>query len=315
MQALLPQRSMPVTVRPAHPPHWQAAIRFTLPRLTMSTAVFTVLHRLMAAASAVNTEGGRQESVAAAHTSNLNNYINNRSTEQIAIVNAARNEHANRGGTETRGGDSYIEALTPDQVSRPESSGSSESMNINWSSHFVGQIMTNAGIDTALWSSNVSTFATNLHSEERFSLPDNYIPRVGDIIFWGRPQRSLTAGQAIRASYCGIFTQVEMVTNHTEINAMRITVIEGDVEGGRRNGNYDHSTVYVDSYTYDLYNTQGNNHHGGTYDQIIGYGTIASDIEAVESTAYTSDYENLVYTINLTSTFDAAIAQQRRTML
>ena len=276
----------------------------------LSGALMMGIMLIMAAASAVNTEGGRQESVTAAQTSNLNTYINTRSAEQIAIVNSARNEHTNRGGAETRGGDSYIEALTPDQVSRPESSGSSEPMNINWSSHFVGQIMTNAGIDTSLWSGNVSTFATNLHSEERFSLPDNYIPRAGDIIFWGRTLRSLTAGQAIRASYCGIVAQVEMVTNQTEINAMRITVIEGDVEGGRRNGNYDHSTAYVDSYTYDLYNTQGNNHHGGTYYQIIGYGTIASDIESVESTADTSDYENLVYTINLTSAYDAAIAQQ-----
>ena len=276
----------------------------------LSGALMMGIMLIMAAASAVNTEGSRQESVVAVQTSNLNTYINTRSAEQIAIVNSARNEHTNRGGAETRGGDSYIEALTPDQVSRPESSGSSEPMNINWSSHFVGQIMTNAGIDTSLWSGNVSTFATNLHSEERFSLPDNYIPRAGDIIFWGRTLRSLTAGQAIRASYCGIVAQVEMVTNQTEINAMRITVIEGDVEGGRRNGNYDHSTAYVDSFTYDLYNTQGNNHHGGTYYQIIGYGTIASDIESVESTADTSDYENLVYTINLTSTYDAAIAQQ-----
>ena len=280
----------------------------------LSGALMIGIMLIMATASAVNTEGGRQESVTAAQTSNLNTYINTRSTEQIAIVNAARNEHTNRGGTETRGGDSYIEALTPDQVSRPESSTSSSRsdspMNINWNCHFVGQIMTNAGIDTSLWSSNVSTFATNLHSEERFSLPDNYIPRVGNIVFWGRPLRSLTAGQAIRASYCGIVIQVEMVTNHTEINAMRITVIEGDVEGGRRNGNYDHSTAYVDSYTYDLYNTRGNNHHGGTYDQIIGYGTMASDIEAVESTADTSDYENLVYTINLTSTYEAAVARQ-----
>ena len=53
-------------------------------------------------------------------------------------------------------------------------------------------------IHTSLWSSNVSTFATNLHSEERFSLPDNYIPRAGDIIFWGRTLRSLTAGQRDR---------------------------------------------------------------------------------------------------------------------
>ena len=280
----------------------------------LSGALMMWIMLIMAAASAVNTEGGRQESVATVQTSNPNTYINTRSAEQIAIVNSARNEHTNRGGAETRGGDSYIEALTPDQVSRPESSTSSSRsnspMNINWNCHFVGQVITNAGIDTALWSSNVSTFATNLHSEERFSLPDNYIPRAGDIIFWGRTLRSLTAGQAIRASYCGIVIQVEMVTNHTEINAMRITVIEGDVEGGRRNGNYDHSTAYVDSYTYDLYNTQGNNHHGGTYDQIVGYGTVASDFVTQESTTDTSDLEKLVYTINLTSAYDAAIVQQ-----
>lgn len=286
--------------------------------LTILGCLFMGFMLIMAAASTVNTEGGRQESVTTVQSSNLNTYINTRSTEQIAIVNATQNEHTSRGGTETRGGNSYIEALTPDQVSSPESSttsGNSSSqtdspMNINWNCHFVGQVMTNAGLDTSLWSSNAPTFATNLHNNDSFSLPNGYIPRVGDIIFWGRPVSTLSAGQAVRARYCGIVTQVEMITNRTEINAMRITVIEGDVEGGRTNGNYDHSTAYVEAYVYDLYETQGNNHHGGTYDQIVGYGTVASDIVTQESTTDTSDLENLVYTINLTSTYDAAIAQQ-----
>lgn len=282
--------------------------------LTILGCVLIGFMLIMAAVSGVNTEGGRQESVATVQTSNLNTYINTRSTEQIAIVNAAQNEHTNRGGTETRGGDSYIEALTPDQVSHPESSSTSSQpdspMNINWNCHFVGQVMTNAGIGTSLWSSNASTFATNLHNNGSFSLPDGYIPRAGDIIFWGRPISTLSAGQAVRARYCGIVTQVEMITNRTEINAMRITVIEGDVEGGRTNGNYDHSTAYVEAYVYDLYDTQGNNHHGGQYNQIVGYGTVATDIVTQESTTDTSDLGNLVYTINLTSTYDAAITQQ-----
>ena len=102
--------------------------------LTILGCLFMGFMLIMAAVSAINTEGGRQESVATVQTSNLNTYINTRSTGQIAIVNAAQNEHTNRGGTETRGGDSYIEALTPDQVSHPESSTSSQPdspMNIN----------------------------------------------------------------------------------------------------------------------------------------------------------------------------------------
>ena len=76
--------------------------------LSLLGCIFMGFMLIMAAASAVNTEGGRQESVAAVQTSNLNTYINTRSAEQIAIVNSARNEHTNRGGAETRGGDSYI---------------------------------------------------------------------------------------------------------------------------------------------------------------------------------------------------------------
>ena len=84
--------------------------------MTVLGCLFMGFMLIMAAASAVNTEGRRQESVTTVQSSNLNTYINTRSTEQSAIVNAAQNEHTSRGGTETRGGDSYIEALTPDQV-------------------------------------------------------------------------------------------------------------------------------------------------------------------------------------------------------
>ena len=85
--------------------------------LTILGCVLIGFMLIMAAVSAVNTEGSRQESVATVQTSNLNTYINTRSAVQIAIVNAAQNEHTSRGGTGTRGGDSYIEALTQDQVS------------------------------------------------------------------------------------------------------------------------------------------------------------------------------------------------------
>ena len=89
-------------------------------------------------------------------------------------------------------------------------------------------------------------------------------------------------------------------------------VIEGDVEGRIVNGNYSHSTSYVEAYIYDLYDTHGNNHHGSSasYEQIMGYGTVATDVEQVESTTDTSDYEHLVYTIDLQSTYEEAAARE-----
>ena len=81
-----------------------------------------------------------------------------------------------------------------------------------------------------------------------------------------------------------------MITEKTEINAMRISVIEGDVEGEIVNGSYDHSTAYVETYTYDLYEST-NTHYG----QIMGYGTVVSDIP---------ESDELVYMIDLKSTFD-----------
>ena len=71
---------------------------------------------------------------------------------------------------------------------------------------------------------------------------------------------------------------------------MRITVIEGDVEGEIINGSYDHLTSYVETYTYDLYENTNTR-----YGQIMGYGTVVSDIP---------ESDELVYTIDLKSTFD-----------
>ena len=172
--------------------------------------------------------------------------------------------------------------------------------------------MTDAGIEMSDWNAGASTFATKLHQNGKFSIAEGYIPREGDIVFWGKKLRSLSDGQTIKARHCGIVTKVEVIADHTLIKAMQITVTEGDVEGRIVNGNYSHSTSYVEAYIYDLYDTQGNNHHGsaGSYEQIMGYGTVATDIEEVESTTDTSDYEHLVYTIDLQTTYEEAAARE-----
>ena len=272
------------------------------------------LFMLMGASSAtVSTEGGRQVSVASAQTSNLETYLTTRSEEQIALVEAAQAELTTRGGADTKGGDSYIETLNPTLLNQNVSRTHNITLlNIQWDSYFIGQVMTNAGIDISDWNAGASTFATKLHQNGKFNIAEGYIPREGDIIFWGKKLRSLSDGQTIKARHCGIVTKVEMITDHTIIKAMRITVIEGDVEGRIVNGNYSHSTSYVEAYIYDLYDTQGNNHHGSSasYEQIMGYGTVATDVEQVESTTDTSDYEHLVYTIDLQSTHEEAAARK-----
>ena len=272
------------------------------------------LFMLMGASSAtVSTEGGRQVSVASAQTSNLETYLNTRSEEQIALVESAQAELTARGGTSTKGGDSYIETLNPTLLNQNVSrTHNITPPNIQWDSYFIGQVMTNAGIDISDWNAGASTFATKLHQNGKFNIAEGYIPREGDIIFWGKKLRSLSDGQTIKVRHCGIVTKVEMITDHTIIKAMRITVIEGDVEGRIVNGNYSHSTSYVEAYIYDLYDTHGNNHHGSSasYEQIMGYGTVATDVEQVESTTDTSDYEHLVYTIDLQSTYEEAAARK-----
>ena len=272
------------------------------------------LFMLMGASSAtVSTEGGRQVSVASAQTSNLETYLNTRTEEQIALIEAAQAELTTRGGADTKGGDSYIETLNPTLLNQNVSrTHNITPLNIQWDSYFIGQVMTNAGIDISDWNAGASTFATKLHQNGKFNIAEGYIPREGDIIFWGKKLRSLSDGQTIKARHCGIVTKVEMITDHTLIKAMRITVIEGDVEGRIVNGNYSHSTSYVEAYIYDLYDTQGNNHHGSSasYEQIMGYGTVATDVEQVESTTDTSDYEHLVYTIDLQSTYEEAAARE-----
>ena len=272
------------------------------------------LFMLMGASSAtVSTEGGRQVSVASAQTSNLETYLTTRSEEQIALVEAAQAELTTRGGADTKGGDSYIETLNPTLLNQNVSrTHNITPLNIQWDSYFIGQVMTNAGIDISDWNAGASTFATKLHQNGKFNIAEGYIPREGDIVFWGKKLRSLSDGQTIKARHCGIVTKVEIIADHTLIKAMRITVIEGDVEGRIVNGNYSHSTSYVEAYIYDLYDTQGNNQHGssGSYEQIMGYGTVATDVEQVESTTDTSDYEHLVYTIDLQTTYEEAAARE-----
>ena len=272
------------------------------------------LFMLMGASSAtVSTEGGRQVSVASAQTSNLETYLNTRTEKQIALVEEAQAELTTRGGADTKGGDSYIETLNPTLLNQNVSrTHNITPLNIQWDSYFIGQMMTNAGIDMSDWNAGASTFATKLHQNGKFNIAEGYIPREGDIVFWGKKLRSLSDGQTIKARHCGIVTKVEMITDHTIIKAMRITVIEGDVDGRIKNGNYDHASAYVEAYIYDLYDTQGNNHHGssGAYEQIMGYGTVATDVEQVESTTDTSDYEHLVYTIDLQSTYEEAAARE-----
>ena len=276
--------------------------------LTGGFLVFGLFMLMGASSASVGTEGGRQESVVTAQTSILEAYLNNRSEEQIALVESAQAELTTRGGADTKGGDSYIETLNPTLLNQ----NVSRTHNIQWDSYFIGQVMTNAGIDISDWNAGASTFATKLHQNGKFNIAEGYIPREGDIIFWGKKLRSLSDGQTIKARHCGIVTKVEMITDHTIIKAMRITVIEGDVEGRIVNGNYSHSTSCVEAYIYDLYDTQGNNHHGssGAYEQIMGYGTVATDVEQVESTTDTSDYEHLVYTIDLQSTYEEAAARE-----
>ena len=298
--------------------------------LTGGFLVFGLFMLMGASSASVGTEGGRQESVVTAQTSILEAYLNNRSEEQIALVESAQAELTARSGTSTKGGDSYIETLNPSLLHTEESSSSSsesstqsshaessttqntEPLNVQWDGYFIGQMMTHAGIEMSYWNAAASTFATKLHQNGKFNMAEGYIPREGDIVFWGKKLRSLSDGQTIKARHCGIVTKVEMITDHTLIKAMRITVIEGDVEGRIVNGNYSHSTSYAEAYIYDLYDTHGNNHHGsaGSYEQIMGYGTVVTDIEEVESTTDTSDYEHLLYTIDLQSTYEEAAARE-----
>ena len=244
--------------------------------LSLTGLFFIGFMLIMSATSALNTEQGRQESVTAVQTSALNYYINVRTEQQIALVNTAKNEYTERGGTLTKGGNAYTNS----------------SENVQWDTHFIKHCMNTANINISEWNKSCSVFATRLHLNGKFSLEKDYLPKVGDIVFFGRKIDNLLNGQTVRANHCGIVSKVEVITDQTEINTMRITVIEGDVEGEIINGSYDHLTSYVETYTYDLYESTNTR-----YGQIMGYGTVVNDIP---------ESDELVYTINLKSTFDEA---------
>ena len=232
--------------------------------LSLTGVFFIGFMLIMSAISALSTEQGRQESVAAMQTSTLNSYINVRTKQQIAIVNAARNEYTEHSYTSND--------------------------NVQWDTYFVKHCMEIANIDISNWDKNCSVFATKLHNNGKFSIEKDYLPKVGDIAFFGQKINTLLDGQTIRANHCGIVSKVEMITDKTDIKALRVTVIEGDVEGEIINGNYDHTTACVETYTYDLYESTRTR-----YGEIMGYGTVVSDIP---------ESDDLVYTIDLKSTFD-----------
>ena len=273
-----------------------------------------------ASSSSVSTEGGRQESVVNAQTSILDEYLEKKSAEQAMLESTVQSEIEARNTQHTAGGDAYIKSLKPARFAyekkkqqnaaktKDNPNPEDKPLNLSWHTYFVGQMIKKAGLDISNWSVDVSTFATKLHLDGNFTVDPNYIPRCGDIIFFGKKISHLSDGQVIKAKYCGIVTNVEIIKEKTTITAMRLTVAEGDVEGDIVNGLYNHSTAVVKEHQYDLYDSKGNNYHASPalYEPIMGYGTVVSDKKSVESTDDTSDYEHLVYTIDLKSTFEEA---------
>ena len=269
---------------------------------------------------------GAEEQAEQDAASKLESYIETKSDQQTDIITAAEEEIKKREDNNIRGGDDYIIEFQSEQSSEQTSEQSESSyadavkkvtggmglINAQWDSYFVGYIMKTAGTDITAWNAYPSVFATKIHKQKRFSLPDNHIPNVGEIVFFGKPLKALSDSTAINAMYCGIVSEIETVTEGTTITAMRITVIEPDTDGGHTEGNYDHRTSHIKKYVYDLYDTKGTNHHGSKeYEQIIGYGTVITDrqkeISAEPSDVVRQSSEDiLIYKIELRSTYEDA---------
>ncbi len=276
--------------------------------------LLVVLMIMSVGGGAVASHKGYEESIAEAQASNLRKYLESESEEQKSLVHYAREELTKWAAKKVTSPNNYVKTMLPPLYNIISYMfGENKPMNITWDSYLMGYVIKMANTNWIDWSADVSDFATLLHSKEKFRLPEGYIPRKGDIIFFGNPIKKLSDGQTIKAKSCGIVTKVETVVEQTTIKAMRLTVIEGDVEGQIVAGTYNHTTSTTKSYTYDLFDTKGSNHNGfGTsYYPIIGYGTVTTDAtETVESTADTSDYKNLYYTIDLQSTYEDAIEAQ-----
>ena len=255
--------------------------------------------------------------------SELENFLHTYSQEQVRIAEEAIDEYMLRKQDNTQGGDKYIEDLAPDffkeqkELQKKRNKGADKEadnmpLDIRWDTYFAGYILKYAGVDTEQWNAAPSSFATKLFIREKLTTPENYIPRIGDIVFFGKPIKNFFEGVIIKARFCGIVTDVEAVHDHTKIIAMRITVAEGCVDNSIVNRNLNYGTSYVKLYQYDLYDTKGNDHHerAGDYVPIMGYATVAEDVKKLVSTDDTRDRKNLVYDIDLKMTYDEAIQMQ-----
>lgn len=277
---------------------------------------FVILITMVGGSSggSVMTSEGEVQNRINQQTSRLDEYLNNHSVQQEALAKYALDEYSERTENSAKGGDKYIRAIDPELYDEKKESQTSNDkkenrpLDIKWDGYFIGYLMKMSGTDISDWSYILSVFATKLNNSNKLVLPDNYIPRKGDIVFFGKPLKNLSDGMTVKAKYCGVITNVEVITEKTEIQAMRITVIEGCVDPERVEGNLHLGLSYLKSYVYDLYENTENNHHGLSNETvpIMCYATVAEDAEKPESTDDPQNRVDLVYQIKLKSTYEAA---------
>lgn len=279
--------------------------------------LFLVSFVMMFIISAITSIFDQHEYTNSTQESNLEEYANSTTKTQQNFVNLASQEYEAYKASGTRGGKKYQDKY-----------GVSSKNNYHWNPYFVDYYMEQSGIEAEYQGKTSKDIALKCVNRNKFHLPDNYIPRQGDIVFFGTPYSPQTFEDIGIIRDCGIVTNVDLVINRDgegiKVLGTRITVIAGDILGTRLiNGNYDHSNSVVGQFYIDMYDVKRgigtsvfrfdkdiHTSEEAYNDLVLGFATVSGDAKQYKTTTESWNYEDLYYDLQLQKPYGQALSEE-----
>lgn len=280
--------------------------------LCLAFVIFAMFFFVM---MAIQAAVGQHEYTTSTQESNLIEYANSTAKTQQNFVNFASQEYESYKASGTRGGKKYQDKY-------------GVSSDYHWDSYFVDYYMEQSGIGTEYQGKTAKEIALKCVNRNKFHLPDNYIPRQGDIVFFGTPYSPQTFEDIGIIRACGIVTNVDLVINRDgegiKVLGTKITVTAGDILGTRlTNGNYNHSNSVVGQFYIDMYDVKRgigtsvfrfekdiHTSEDAYNDLVLGFATVSDDAKQYKTTTESWNYEDLYYDLQLQKPYGQALSEE-----